>query len=188
LVDCAALPTVGATGYQLVTRHAALKRGETILITGALGSVGRVAVFFARSLGATVIVGVRKTQVDAAVELGANAVVAVDEPGALANLPGLDKAADLVGGPTAEAILAKVKPGGIFASVLGAPRNAAQYPQVKVVVMQAAASAADLLVVGQAVAEGKLKIPIAARFPLEQAAKAHQAMENHAVGKVLLVV
>jgi NADPH:quinone reductase-like Zn-dependent oxidoreductase len=188
LVDAAALPTVGLTGYQLVTKHAALKRGETILVTGALGSVGRVAVFFARSLGATVIVGVRKTQLAAAKELGANEVVAVDDPGALANLPGLDKAADLVGGPTAEAVLAKVKPGGIFASVLGAPRNAAQYPQVKVVVMQAMASAADLLVVGQAVAEGKLKVPIAARFPLEQAAQGHQAVENHAAGKVLLVV
>jgi NADPH:quinone reductase-like Zn-dependent oxidoreductase len=54
--------------------------------------------------------------------------------------------------------------------------------------MQAMASAADLLVVGQAVAEGKLKVPIAARFPLEQAAQGHQAVENHAAGKVLLVV
>jgi NADPH:quinone reductase-like Zn-dependent oxidoreductase len=188
LVDAAALPTVGLTGYQLVTRHAALKRGETILVTGALGSVGRVAVFFARSLGATVIAGVRKTQVAAASELGANEVVAIDEPGALANLPDLDKAAELVGGPTGEAVLAKVKPGGIFASVVGAPRNAAQYPKVKVVAMQAAGNAAELLAVGQAVAEGKLKVPIAARFPLEQAAQAHRAVENHAAGKVLLIV
>jgi NADPH:quinone reductase-like Zn-dependent oxidoreductase len=188
LVEAAALPTVGLTAYQLVNRDAALKRGETVLVTGALGSVGRAVVFFAKSLGATVIVGVRKTQIDAARDLGANDVVALDDPEAFAKLPILDKAADLVGGPTAEAVLGKVKPGGIFATVLRPPRNAAQYPGVKVVAVQAVASAAELLVVGQAVADGKLKVPIAARFPLEQAAKAHQALEGHSAGKVLLVV
>jgi NADPH:quinone reductase-like Zn-dependent oxidoreductase len=188
LVEAAALPTVGLTGYQLVTRGAALKRGETILVTGALGSVGRVVVFFARSLGATVTVGVRRTQVNAAKDLGANDVVAVDEPEALANLPAFDKAADLVGGPTAEAMLGKVKPSGIFATVLRPPRNAAQYPSVKIAAVQCVPSAAELLVIGQAVAAGKLKIPISARFPLEQAGRAHQAVEGHAAGKVLLLV
>jgi NADPH:quinone reductase-like Zn-dependent oxidoreductase len=188
LEEAAALPTVGLTAYQLVNRDAALKRGETVLVTGALGSVGRAVVFFARSLGATVIAGVRKAQVDAAKDLGANAVVAVDEPEALANLPILDKAADMVGGPTAEAVLGKVKPGGTFATVLRAPRNAAQYPGVKIAAVQCVPNAAELLLVGQAVAAGRLKIPIAARFPLEQASRAHQAVEGHAVGKILLVV
>ncbi len=188
LAEAASLPTVGLTGYQLVERDAILKRGETILVTGALGSVGRVVVFFARSRGATVIAGVRKTQLDAAEELGADEVVAVDEPEALANLPLLDKAADLVGGPTAEAVLGKVKPGGIFATVLRPPRNAAQYPKVKVVAVQGVPNAAQLLAVGQAAAAGNLKLPIAARFPLAQAARAHQAAEGHATGKILLVV
>jgi NADPH:quinone reductase-like Zn-dependent oxidoreductase len=188
LVEAAALPTVGLTGYQLVERDAMLNRGETILVTGALGSVGRAVVFFAQSRGATVIAGVRKTQLDAAKDLGADDVVAVDEPEALARLPALDKAADLVGGPTAEAVLGKVKPGGIFATVLRPPRNAAQYPKVKVVAVQGVPNAAQLLVVGQAAAAGKLKLTIAARFPLAQAAKAHQAAEGHAAGKVLLVV
>ena len=188
LMEAAALPTVGLTGYQLVERDAMLKRGETILVTGALGSVGRAVVFFAQSRGATVIAGVRKTQLDAAKDLGADDVVAVDEPEALARLPALDKAADLIGGPTAEAVLGKVKPGGIFATVLRLPRNAAQYPKVKVVAVQGVPNAAQLLVVGQAAAAGRLKLTIAARFPLAQAAKAHQAAEGHAAGKVLLVV
>jgi NADPH:quinone reductase-like Zn-dependent oxidoreductase len=188
LVEAAALPTVGLTGYQLVERDAMLKRGETILVTGALGSVGRAVVFFAQSRGATVIAGVRKTQLDAAKDLGADDVIAVDEPEVLARLPTLDKAADLIGGPTAEAVLGKVKPGGIFATVLRLPRNAAQYPKVKVVAVQGVPNAAQLLVVGQAAAAGKLKLTIAARFPLAQAAKAHQAAEGHAAGKVLLVV
>jgi NADPH:quinone reductase-like Zn-dependent oxidoreductase len=188
LVEAAALPTVGLTGYQLVERDAVLKRGETILVTGALGSVGRAVVFFAQSRDAMVIAGVRKAQLDAAKDLGADDVVAVDEPEALARLPALDKAADLVGGPTAEAVLGKVKPGGIFATVLRPPRNAAQYPMVKVVAVQCVPNAAQLLMVGHAAAAGKLKLTIAARFPLAQAAKAHQAAEGHAAGKVLLVV
>jgi NADPH:quinone reductase-like Zn-dependent oxidoreductase len=188
LVEAAALPTVGLTACQLVERDALLQRGETILVTGALGSVGRAVVFFAQSRGASVIAGVRKTQLDAARNLGADDVVAIDDPEAFAKLPMLDKAADLVGGPTAEAVLGKVKAGGIFATVLRPPRNAAQYPNVKVAAVQAVSNAAQLLAVGQAVAAGKLKLPIAARFPLAQAAQAHQAVEGHASGKVLLVV
>ncbi|HTB62376.1 MAG TPA: NADP-dependent oxidoreductase [Opitutales bacterium] len=188
LIEAAALPTVGLTAYQLVERDAMVQRGETILVTGALGSVGRAVIFFAKSKGATVIAGVRKTQLDAARELGADEMVAIDDPEALAKLPLLDKAADLIGGPTAEALLGKVKAGGIFATVLRPPLNAAQFPQVKVAAVQAVANAAQLLIVGQAVAAGKLKLPIVARFPLAQAAQAHQAMESHAAGKVLLVV
>jgi NADPH:quinone reductase-like Zn-dependent oxidoreductase len=188
LVEAAAIPTVGLTAYQLVERDALVKRGETILVTGALGSVGRAVVFFAQSRGASVIVGVRKKQLDAAKELGADDVVAVDEPEALAKLPMLDKVADLVGGPTAEGMLGKVKAGGIFATVLRPPHNAAQFPEVKVSAVQAVSNAAQLFIIGQAVAAGKLKLPIAARFPLAEAAKAHQAVEGHAAGKVLLVV
>ncbi|HVU38582.1 MAG TPA: NADP-dependent oxidoreductase [Opitutales bacterium] len=187
LIEAAALPTVGLTAYQLVERDAMVKRGETIFVTGALGSVGRAVVFFAQSRGATVIAGVRKAQLNAAKELGVDTVVAVDDPEALAKLPMVDKAADLVGGPTAEAMLGKVMAGGIFATVLRPPANAAQYPLVKVASVQAVSNAAQLLVVGQAVAAGKLKLPIAARFPLAQAAKAHQAVEDHVAGKVLLV-
>ena len=188
LVEAAALPTVGLTAYQLVERDAEVKRGEIILVTGALGSVGRAVVFFARSRGATVIAGVRKTQLEAGRELGVDDVIAVDDPAALAKLPNLDKVADLVGGPTAEAVLGKVKAGGVFATVLRPPRNAAQFPKVKVVAVQGLPNAAQLLVVGQAVAAGKLQLPIAARFPLADAASAHQTAEGHAAGKVLLVI
>ncbi len=188
LVEAAAFPTIGLTAYQLVERDAMLKRGETILVTGALGSVGRAVIFFARSKGALVIAGVRKAQLDAARDLGADEVVAVDVPEDLAKLALPDKAADLVGGPTAEAVLGKVKAGGIFATVLRPPNNAAQYPNVKVVAVQCVPNAAQLIVIGQAAAAGKLRLPIAAKLPLAQAAKGHQVAEGHGAGKVLLVV
>jgi NADPH:quinone reductase-like Zn-dependent oxidoreductase len=59
LVDAAALPLVSMTGDQLVRRATNLQTGQTILITGAVGSVGRAAVHTAKKMGALVIAGVR---------------------------------------------------------------------------------------------------------------------------------
>jgi len=59
LVEAAALPLVLLTGSQLVEEAADVHAGETVLVTGATGSVGRVAVFAAKRRGATVYAGVR---------------------------------------------------------------------------------------------------------------------------------
>src|SRR5262245_17679794 len=59
LVDAAAIPLVTTTGYQLIMKGAHVQRGQSVLVTGALGNVGRSAVFTAKSLGARVIAGVR---------------------------------------------------------------------------------------------------------------------------------
>ena len=55
----AAIPLASLTGDQLVRLTMSVKPGETILVSGALGSVGRAAVHCARKLGARVIAGVR---------------------------------------------------------------------------------------------------------------------------------
>ena len=49
--------------------------GVAVLVTGAAGNVGRSAVFTAKSLGATVIAGVLRSQLEAAASLGANETV-----------------------------------------------------------------------------------------------------------------
>ena len=131
LIQAAALPLVTVTGNQLAAATG-IKAGQTIMVVGAVGSVGRSAVFTAKQHGATVIAGVMKRQIDEAKTIGADQVTATDDDGAIANLAPLDAVADAVGGMTAEKLIAKVKPGGVFASVLGAPRNAAKYPSVKV--------------------------------------------------------
>ena len=187
LVDAAALPLVVTTGYQLITKGAAVQGGQSVLVTGALGNVGRAAVFTAKSLGAKVIAGVRKKQLEQAAALNADGVVAVDEPDALANLQLLDAVADTVNGATSERLIGKVKAGGIFASVVGAPRNSADYASVKVVPVYAHADAKALLEMAKAVVEGKLAIPIAAKKPLKDAAEAHDMVAKGVNGKVLLV-
>ena len=133
LIEAAALPLVTTTGNQLISVGTGIQAGQTVLVTGAVGNVGRSAVFTAKDRGAVVIACVLKRQVQEAATLGADQIVATDDEKSMANLPELDAVADTVNGKTAEKVIAKVKRGGVFASVLGTPQNAKDYPGVKVV-------------------------------------------------------
>jgi NADPH:quinone reductase-like Zn-dependent oxidoreductase len=186
LIQAAALPLVTVTGNQVLAATG-IKTGQTVLVVGAAGNVGRSAVFTAKERGATVIAGVLKRQMDEAKTAGADQVVATDDDTAIANLPPLDAVADTVGGRTAEKLIAKVKPGGVFASVNGEPQNAANYPSVKVVSVFSKFDRKTLEFMGEAVRDGKLVIPIGRKFPLSEAAEAQAAAEKGGIGKILLV-
>ena len=186
LIEAAALPLVTTTGNQLASATG-IKAGQTVMVAGAAGSVGRSAVFTAKQLGATVIAGVLKRQMDEAKTVGADRVVATDDDNAIANLPPLDAVADTVDGKTAEKLIAKVKPGGVYASVVGAPRNAANYPTVKVAPVYSTADRKTLLFMAEAVRDDKLVIPIGLKLPLSEAAEGQAAAEKGGMGKVLLV-
>src|SRR5437762_915619 len=98
LRDAAALPLVGLTGAQLIEEAVKPGKGDLVLVTGALGGVGRVAIHAAKKLGARTIAGVRKKQTAAAAELAASEVIAIDDDAQIARLPQLDAIADTVGG------------------------------------------------------------------------------------------
>jgi len=186
LIQAAALPLVTTTGNQLMSATG-IKAGQTVLVVGAAGNVGRSAVFTAKQRGATAIAGVLKGQMDEAKTVDAAQAVATDDDTAIANLPPLDAVADTVGGKTAEKLIAKVKPGGVFASVVGAPHNAATYPSVKAVFVFSKFERKTLEFMAEAVRDGKLVIPISLKLPLSEAAKAQAAAEKGGVGKILLV-
>jgi NADPH:quinone reductase-like Zn-dependent oxidoreductase len=186
LIQAAALPLVTTTGNQLLLATG-INAGQTVLVVGAAGNVGRSAVFTAKSRGATVIAGVLKRQIDDAKTIGADQFVATDDDTAIANLPPLDAVADTVGGRTAEKLIGMVKPGGVFASVVGTPQNAAEYPSVKVVFVFSHFDRKTLEFMAEAVRDGKLVIPISQRLPLSEAAEAQAAAEKGGVGKILLV-
>ncbi|HEU5402036.1 MAG TPA: NADP-dependent oxidoreductase, partial [Terriglobales bacterium] len=181
----AALPLVTTTGNQLLSATG-ISAGQTVMVIGAFGGVGRSAVFTAKELGATVIAGVLKRQMDEANSLGADQVVATDDTNAIADLPPLDAVADTVGGRTAETLIAKVKPGGTFASVLGAPANAARYSSVRVMPVFSKPDRNTLQFMAEAVRDGKLVIPISRELPLSKAAEAHSVAEKGRIGKILL--
>jgi NADPH:quinone reductase-like Zn-dependent oxidoreductase len=164
-----------------------IKAGQTVLVVGAAGNVGRSAVFTAKARGATVIGGVLKRQLDDTKTVGADQVVATDDDTAVANLAPLDAVADTVGGRTAEKLIAKVKPGGVYASVVEPPQNATKYPSVKVVHVFSKFDRKTLEFMAEAVRDGKLVIPISQKLPLSDAAGAQAEAEKGAVGKILLV-
>jgi len=186
LIPAAALPLVTTTGNQLLAATG-VKAGQTVLVVGAAGNVGRSAVFTAKQRGAVVIAGVRKSQFDEAKAIGADQLFATDEDAAIANLPPLDAVADTVGGGTAAKLIAKVKPGGVFASVAGTPQNSAEYPSVKAVFVFSKFDKKTLEFMAEAVRDGKLAIPISEILPLSKAAEAQAAAEKGGIGKILLV-
>jgi NADPH:quinone reductase-like Zn-dependent oxidoreductase len=186
LIQAAALPLVTTTGNQLLSATE-IKAGQTVMVVGAVGNVGRSAVFTAKERGATVIAGVLKRQMDEAKTVGADQVVATDDDDAIANLPPLDAVADAVGGRTAEKLIAKVKAGGVYASVVGAPQNAGKHPSVKVVPVFSKFDRETLEFMAEAVRDGKLVIPISEKMPLSEAAEAQAAAEKGGIGKILLV-
>lgn len=186
LIQAAALPLVTTTGNQLISATG-IKAHQTVMVVGAAGNVGRSAVFTAKQRGATVIAGVLKRQMAEAKTVGADQVLATDDDTAIASLGPLDAVADTVGGRTAEKLLAKIKPGGVYASVVEVPQNAARYPSVKVGHVFSKFDRKTLEFMAEAVRDGKLVIPISQKLPLSEAAEAQAAAEKGGIGKILLV-
>jgi NADPH:quinone reductase-like Zn-dependent oxidoreductase len=186
LADAGALPLVLLTGAQLVEQALDARAGEVVLVTGATGSVGRVAVFAAKGRGAKVYAGVRAKHRAAAEKLGADAVVALDDDADVGKLPALDGIADTVGGATTQKLLGKVKAGGRIGSVVGEPPGAKERG-LAVRAFMARPDSKRLAELAQAVADGKLVIPITERLPLAEAARAQEIAEKGGGGKVLLL-
>ena len=169
--QAAALPTVTLTGSQLARLTLSQSPKGSVLVAGAAGSVGRSAVFVAKEKGATVYAGVRASQKTEAKQIDADFVVALDDEEAVRNLKPLDAVADAVNGKTAQLLIGKVKPGGVFASVLGQPANAAAHLEVAAKAMQVHPDVEMLVHMAEAVRDGKLAIPIREKFPLSEASK-----------------
>jgi NADPH:quinone reductase-like Zn-dependent oxidoreductase len=186
-VEAGALPLVLLTGAQLMERAVDPKRGDVVMVTGAVGSVGRAAVFAARQREARVWAGVRALQKGEAEKLGADGVVALDDDAEVARLPMFDAIADTVGGETIQKLYPKLKPGGVIGSVLGEPKGARDRGFV-VHAFMAQPDAAMLARYAAAVAEKALEIPIVRKMPLDEARAAQELAEKKRPGgKVLLV-
>lgn len=186
LEQSAALPLVVTTGAQLI-QHIQPKHGDLVLVTGALGSVGRSAVYLAKHLGARVIAGVRTQQKTEASSLSVDQVIGIDNDAEIAELPELDAIADTVDHDTIGKLIPKLKPGGVLGSVLGKPQ-AAEEKDIRVEAFMATPNASLLRQMADAVRDGQLTIPIARTMRLSEAPEAQMLAEKGSVGgKILLV-
>jgi NADPH:quinone reductase-like Zn-dependent oxidoreductase len=188
LVDAAAIPLISLTGDQLVRVAINVQKGQVVLITGALGSVGRAAVHSAKKIGAQVIAGVRGKQLEAARSLGVSDVLAIDDDQAIEDFPLVDAIADTVGGDTAAKLIARIKPNGSFGYASVFPDSAAaKNPTVKVTRVQAKPDPSKVREFADDVRDGKFVLPIGARMPLKDAAEAHVLGEKGGIGKIILL-
>jgi NADPH:quinone reductase-like Zn-dependent oxidoreductase len=189
LADSAAIPLIALTGDQLVRRAVNVQRGNIVLVTGALGSVGRAAVHATKKIGAQVIAGVRKKQLSDARSLNVADVLAIDDDEAIKKLGMVDAIADTVGGEVGATLIAKVKPGGSFGYAAFLPSGTAElYPAVKITRVFAQPDPSKVREFADDVRDGKFVLPIGRRLPLRGAAEAQEIAERGGVGKVILLM
>jgi NADPH:quinone reductase-like Zn-dependent oxidoreductase len=188
LTDAAAIPLVSLTGDQLVRIATNVQKGQVVLITGALGGVGRAAVHSAKKIGAQVIAGVRGKDLENARALGVSDVLAIDDDQAIAKFPLVDAVADTIGGEVAAKLIARVKPGGAFGYTSVFPEGAAaKNPTVKVTRVGARPDPSKVREFADDVRDGKFILPIGRRMPLRDAAEAHVLGEKGGIGKIILL-
>lgn len=181
------IPLVTLTGSQLIEKGVGPTRGYTILVTGAVGNVGRTAVFVAKQRGAHVIAGIRARQKSDAQPLGADMLIALDKDDEVAAIPDLDAIADTIDGETIGKLLPHLKSNGFLASVLGKPA-AAEKAGIQIHPVLSQPDAQRLQELASDVRDGRLKIPIAKTFKLSEIREAHQLAEKGDVtGKIAIL-
>ena len=201
--------TVGEGGPTRLAPDALADR--TILVAGGAGAVGNAAIQLARWAGAEVIATVsQEAKARLATAAGAHHVVNYRDPDAVEAIRGIapggiDLVVEVAAGANAELDLAVLRPGGtisIYANDGGVPvdldvrRNMGLNTRYQFVLLytvgwdRISAGAADI---NQAIADGAFRVGEEAglplhRYPLEETAAAHAAVESGAVGKVLITV
>jgi len=192
LKSAGAMAVSALTALQGVDDALHIKRGETLIIHGASGGVGSLAIQFAKlrgarvfatasgddgvsfvkRLGAAVAIDGRKGDIRAAVREFA--------PG------GVDAVLALAGGEALEACIGQLRPGGRVAYPAGVSAPKAR-PGFSPVQYNALTGQQQYARLNQAIVAAKLEVPIAAEFPLSDAAGAQRAMEaGHVLGKIVL--
>jgi len=180
----AAIPTPGLTGVQLIEEHLDVRKGQTILLTGATGAVGRFALHAALARGASVVAAVREKHVAAAGALGASSTIVLGE--ASWTGPAFDHVADTVGGAAVAELCRHVRPDGRICSVSTTPVPPDGLP-VAPAFVAVRADALRLSWLTRAVAGGALSVDVAGILPLSDAAAAQRRVEaGAAAGKIIL--
>jgi NADPH:quinone reductase-like Zn-dependent oxidoreductase len=189
-VHAAALPHVTLTAWHALFDLADLQAGQTVLIHGAGGGVGHIAVQLAKLRGAKVI-GTASTNYDMLEELGVDQAINHATTAFESIVHDVDVVLDTVGDETQERSWQTLKPGGILVSVIQPPseETAKAYGVRQAMVYTNPPIGPTLAKVAELVDAGKL-MPIACIiFPLQEIQEAHQLIESrHSGGKVVMQV
>ena len=180
----AALPISGLTAWQALFDHALLKTGQTVLIHGAAGGVGSIAVQLARELGARVIGTGRARDREDALGLGADAFVDL-QADQLDDVGQVDVVFDVIGGEVAERSVPLVRPGGTLVTIVGPPQ--ARPADGRVIFFVVEPDRLRLADLAERVRSGRLKPVIGPVLPLAEAPAA-VAPGHRVPGKTIIRV
>jgi NADPH:quinone reductase-like Zn-dependent oxidoreductase len=182
-VECAALPLAGLSAWQGLFDHGQLEADERVLVNGALGGVGHLAVQLARCRGAHVVAAVSPGNLDGARSLGAHEVF--ERTADLENaLEPVDLVFDTAGGDLLARAPALLLPGGRIVSVAEQPPDGVA--AVYFVVEQNRGQLAELT---RLVDVGRLRPTIDSVFPLDDVRAAFERSGARSTrGKVVLRV
>jgi NADPH:quinone reductase-like Zn-dependent oxidoreductase len=189
-VQAAALPMPGLTAWQALFVHGELSEGQYVLIHGASGGVGSMAVQLARAAGAHVIATGRARVRDLVIELGAERFVDIDRE-RFEDSPGkMDLVLDLVGGELLQRSAAVLKEGGVVVSAVEEPpitRDQASHTRRVYFVVEPVRS--ELEELARRADAGQLRPVVEDVFELADGAKAFEAKAAGGIaGKVVLRV
>jgi NADPH:quinone reductase-like Zn-dependent oxidoreductase len=195
LLHAGAAAVTGLTALQGIDDHLQITEGETVLVFGATGAVGTLAVQFAKRQQATVI-GTARTERGVALlrQLGADHVFDPRSDDAVERLraaapEGLDAALALAGGELLERCLELIRPGGRVAYPNGVEPEPRRRRNVHMTPYDAVAGPREFEELDHAVEEVHLQVPIEAVYPLDRAAEAHARVEQgHVLGRIVLQI
>ena len=196
--QAAAMPFDAMTALRGLDDTLALKSGESIIIFGASGGIGHLAVQLAKRMGARVFAVASGSDGVALVNrLGADAVVDghKDDIAAAAHQfapDGFEAALITAGGPAADQALQAMRSGGRVAY----PNGVEPKPEAPLGIEaksydgmpdpQAIEKLNSLIESSGPPGTGPFEVHVARSFPLDQAAEAHRAMDEHYLGKLVL--
>jgi len=193
LLQAGACAVTALTAEQGV-EAADLRTGQTVLIFGASGAVGSLAVQFARARGARVIATASgQPAIRVVKRLGAHAVIDARRPDMADRLrtlaaDGIDAVLACAGGDELERCLDFVRDGGRIVHPNGIEPEPKPRKHFRIRTYDAVAGPREFARLARAIDRARLRVPIAAQYPLRSAAAAHRAQHRHVVGRSVLRV
>ena len=191
-VEAGALPLASLTAWQALVERAEIRPGQRVLIHGAGGGVGHLAVQIARDRGAEVVGTASASKHDYLREIGAHELLDYRTTAFEAELSDVDVVLDTVGGEVTTRSLKTLRTGGTLVTIMPAGREVlleeARQHGVRAVGMLADADRAGMAAVADMARRGVLRPKIDQVFAMAAAAQAHARGESgDAFGKVVLV-
>jgi NADPH:quinone reductase-like Zn-dependent oxidoreductase len=190
--EAAAAPMVALTAWQALFENAHLKPDQLVLVHGASGGVGHVAVQLARWKGAQVIGTASVRNHEFVSQLGAQHVVDYATQPLDTAATNVDVVIDTRGGDDFLRLLQLLRPGGTIVSLVGRHtegERAAHGKGIHPAFIMVRPDNAALAEIGRVLSEGALQITIERVFPLNDAGAAHSLLETgHVRGRLVLEI